>query len=255
MRGKTGGRKGFTLIELIVVIAVLAILIAIAVPSYNGLRESSKSAVCQTNLNEAVRGYAYSTALGQESNALTRIDQVMTEELHATAVTPGNTYTGLCPDGGTTIVSIDNDGNITLTCEKHGGNKATSFASALVTAISTTSRTSSGKVQTLADFLKNKHYVDSTASSSSTSFTNVVTEALKADGITLTDKSWTLYRSGENYIVCVTKNGTISSGSSSVAVTQFTYSVSTGKLVSVTDTTCQSVIPSGTNYYALRPNS
>lgn len=37
-----GSKKGFTLIELIVVLAVLAIIMAIAVPSFAGVREEAK---------------------------------------------------------------------------------------------------------------------------------------------------------------------------------------------------------------------
>jgi prepilin-type N-terminal cleavage/methylation domain-containing protein len=37
-----GNKKGFTLIELIVVLAVLAIIMAIAVPSFGGVREDAR---------------------------------------------------------------------------------------------------------------------------------------------------------------------------------------------------------------------
>ena len=36
--------KGFTLIELIIVVAILGILMAIAIPSYNGMTRNAKTA-------------------------------------------------------------------------------------------------------------------------------------------------------------------------------------------------------------------
>jgi type IV pilus assembly protein PilA len=39
---KKNKKKGFTLMELIIVLAVMAIIAAIAIPSFNGVRENSK---------------------------------------------------------------------------------------------------------------------------------------------------------------------------------------------------------------------
>jgi len=46
-------KKGFTLIELIVVIAILAILMALAVPQYNGLRKKAAKQVADANARTA----------------------------------------------------------------------------------------------------------------------------------------------------------------------------------------------------------
>ena len=50
LRRLTKKEKGFTLVELMVVILIIAILVAIAIPVYNTARTSAKNKACKGNL-------------------------------------------------------------------------------------------------------------------------------------------------------------------------------------------------------------
>jgi len=47
---RTRNQKGFTIMELMIVIVIIGILIAIAVPAYNAFRDRAAAAACQSNL-------------------------------------------------------------------------------------------------------------------------------------------------------------------------------------------------------------
>lgn len=80
---KIKNTKGFTLMEMLIVVAIIAILIAIAIPTFNSSLNKAKVATDEANIRS---GYA----------------AVMTELLTSdTAVTNGATYT-LKVDGGVT---------------------------------------------------------------------------------------------------------------------------------------------------------
>lgn len=55
-------RAGFTLIEILVVVAILALLISILIPSLARAREQSRRAVCASNLHQQILGmYSYAS--------------------------------------------------------------------------------------------------------------------------------------------------------------------------------------------------
>lgn len=54
-----GRRNGFTLVELMVVVAIIALLIAILVPSLLKVRQNARRLVCQSNLRQIMQGWHF----------------------------------------------------------------------------------------------------------------------------------------------------------------------------------------------------
>jgi prepilin-type N-terminal cleavage/methylation domain-containing protein len=52
MKLKTHRRKGFTLVEIMIVVAIIGLLCAMAIPSFVRARENSRQKVCVNNLRQ-----------------------------------------------------------------------------------------------------------------------------------------------------------------------------------------------------------
>ena len=111
------GEKGFSLIELVVVVAVLAILTAIAIPAFNSVAENGRKSSAATNLAQAAKECAASRIADGNANAA------------HTALTAGNglTYTaGLTGTSCTetqAVVCIDNPTRLQYAIDLTTGEK------------------------------------------------------------------------------------------------------------------------------------
>ena len=101
-------KKGFTLAELLIVVAIIAVLVAIAIPVFTNQLEKSKEATDAANLRSAIATLVteYLTE-NKASSVQPKINQMINgtmSEITFGAKTSGNNYT----------VAIDASGNITI---------------------------------------------------------------------------------------------------------------------------------------------
>lgn len=100
--------KGFTLVEIMIVVAIIGIIIAIAVPAFLRARENSRGQACQENLSKidgAKEQYALEFKLANASTAVTMA--LLIDPPNATAGS-GQGYlkaTPICPSSGTYTVA------------------------------------------------------------------------------------------------------------------------------------------------------
>ena len=87
-------RKGFTLIELIVVIAILGILALFLVPSFMGYAKDAKQSVCESNMTSIQRAYHFQMAKQEKDEERDFLDKVMNNEFDDFSTAPK------CPSGG-----------------------------------------------------------------------------------------------------------------------------------------------------------
>lgn len=111
-------RRGFTLVELVVVLAVIIILAAIAIPLFSSMTERAQESTCMSNLAAGTRLLRYQEALENKELGDETVKSLLTESLGATETASG--YTGLCPSGGEYQVAATVNGVKRLRCTKHG---------------------------------------------------------------------------------------------------------------------------------------
>ena len=115
---KKRGNKGFTLMEMLIVVAIIAVLIAIAIPIFTSQLERANQATDASNIRSAYaeanvkalesggNGSAESAPM-KHTGTFDKIDdpKIGKENISSLSVTKDKTVT----------VSVDKDGNVTIT--------------------------------------------------------------------------------------------------------------------------------------------
>lgn len=98
---------GFTLMEMLIVVAIIAVLVAIAIPTFASSLEKSRTAACLANRRAL---YAEATLQYMSDNVT-----------HPTELTAEEAKTYVCPSGGKITVLFDEiTKTFNVNCSKHG---------------------------------------------------------------------------------------------------------------------------------------
>ena len=116
-KGEAGADAGFTLIELMVVLLILAILLAIAIPTFLGVTKSANDRAAQSNLNTALLNAKSSYQQNQQTYTGINTATLTADEPSLTYVTTNST------GQGTISMFVSGDGNgIVLTAFSKSNN-------------------------------------------------------------------------------------------------------------------------------------
>lgn len=118
-------KKAFTLAEILIVIVIIGVLAAIAMPSLTGSTESAKEAACNGEM-EKIKNAISLEEFGRNANFAETVEKIMKEAPKAKKGQVGDDlayYSGLCQDDGYYLITRGNM-SASVKCTVHGGTTA-----------------------------------------------------------------------------------------------------------------------------------
>lgn len=107
LRKSLNNQRGFTLVELMIVVLIIGILVAIAIPVYNSTQKKAKETACKANIR-MIKSAIVQKELATEGN--------LPDELNLTDLEEYFEQTPKCPDNGDYKITINTNGKHTVEC-------------------------------------------------------------------------------------------------------------------------------------------
>lgn len=108
------GKTGFTLAELLIVVAIVLILVAVAIPVFTGALDDAQEVACAANRRSLKSAYTVAYELNPTADPTTLLSRAVS------ACGTDLDGVGMCPSGGVYTFSATG-GVLTVVCSKHGG--------------------------------------------------------------------------------------------------------------------------------------
>ena|ERR1051325_5709238 len=117
MQIKTNRKSGFTLVEIMIVVAIIGLLAAIAIPNFVKARGTAQKNACINNLRQ-IDGAKEQWALENKKSATTPVETDATAKAAVSSYIKGGAP--LCPGGGVySYTIVDNVPTCTLSASGH----------------------------------------------------------------------------------------------------------------------------------------
>lgn len=218
---RKSNNQGFTLIELIIVVTVLAILIGLLSPQYTKYVEKSRKTACDANIVTIEREYklaAMEASPMKIDDARLILDGIIKDEHHGSVDTEasgfnnGGIYSGFCKRKGKYSCLFTEDwSNISLKCSVHGDkNLDIVILKSRLENMSFGNIPGWGSYNTLLEYFKAGHKnIDSEGIDTDNiaedkkvygeygSFAKAVDAKLREQGLDTSNRSWRMYKMGD----------------------------------------------------------
>ena len=113
-------KKGFTLVEIMIVVAIIAILAAVAIPNFLKYRADARSQACVSNMKQLQTAAESWRTTGNNATAVPTIADLVGTETDKYIRKSADTF--ICPEveGGAYVIGTADGGAITVTCPNVG---------------------------------------------------------------------------------------------------------------------------------------
>ena len=108
-----GDKRGFTLVELMVVVSILGVLTMVAIPMFDGSLEKAKETACKANIRAIETAYTVAVVSGEDVSSIEKATESTARYL-SDGVMP------VCPVDENASYQVDINGKV---IHNHGGSE------------------------------------------------------------------------------------------------------------------------------------